>query len=261
MIKHIFCDLDGTLYHNGISKEDIKAIKNIEEEKGIKFHIATGRTFTDVHSMIKNSINMDGYYICENGALIYDKNHNLVFKGTIEDKIVKKVIARFESKNSYLYFKYDGVVILIDEENILNRKGNKYIVDKNFINKESYNSLIGNIGIVSEDIEELSRIQLYLESEFRELLDIYFTADHVINLVAKGVSKREGIEFVCKNLNLENHEIATIGDSPNDINMLDGIQYSFAMENSRDSVKKHANYIVSSVAEAISMINKINGVE
>jgi len=23
MIKHIFCDLDGTLYHNGINKEDI----------------------------------------------------------------------------------------------------------------------------------------------------------------------------------------------------------------------------------------------
>ena len=31
MIKHIFCDLDGTLYHNGISKEDIESIKIIEE--------------------------------------------------------------------------------------------------------------------------------------------------------------------------------------------------------------------------------------
>ena len=60
---------------------------------------------------------------------------------------------------------------------------------------------------------------------------------------------------------LENHEIATIGDSPNDINMLDGIQYSFVMKNSSDSVKKHANYIVSSVSEAIGIINKINGVE
>ena len=30
MIKHIFCDLDGTLYHNGISKEDVDAIKKIE---------------------------------------------------------------------------------------------------------------------------------------------------------------------------------------------------------------------------------------
>ena len=29
MIKHIFCDLDGTLYHDGIREEDIKAIEEI----------------------------------------------------------------------------------------------------------------------------------------------------------------------------------------------------------------------------------------
>ena len=44
MIKHIFCDLDGTLYNKGISKEDIKAIEEIEKE-GVIFHIATGRVF------------------------------------------------------------------------------------------------------------------------------------------------------------------------------------------------------------------------
>jgi len=74
MIKHIFCDLDGTLYNNCIEENDINAIKMIEE-KGVKFHIATGRTFTDAYSMTRDSIKMDGYYICENGAFIYDKNH------------------------------------------------------------------------------------------------------------------------------------------------------------------------------------------
>lgn len=44
MIKYIFCDLDGTLYHNGISKEDANAINNIEKQ-GVTFNIATGRIF------------------------------------------------------------------------------------------------------------------------------------------------------------------------------------------------------------------------
>lgn len=260
MIEHIFCDLDGTLYHNGIREEDTNAIKMIEE-KGLKFHIATGRIFTEAYSMIKDSIKIDGYYICENGAFIYDKDHKLIFKGTIEDEIVKKVISRFESKNAYIYFKYDGSIILVDNENILNKKGNKYIVDESFINRENYNNLVGNIGIISEDIEELSRIHLYLETEFGEVLDVYFAGDNVINLVAKGVSKRAGIEYVCRLLNLECGEIATIGDSPNDINMLKGIRYSFAMDNARDSVKEHANYKVKSVEDAINIIKKINGVE
>ncbi len=30
MIKYVFCDLDGTLYHNGVSEEDAKAVKKIE---------------------------------------------------------------------------------------------------------------------------------------------------------------------------------------------------------------------------------------
>lgn len=260
MIKHIFCDLDGTLYHDGIGEEDINAIKMIEE-KGVKFHIATGRIFAEADHMTKNSIKIDGYYICENGSFIYDKDHKLIFKGTIEDEIVKKVISRFESKNAYIYFKYDGAIILVDNDNILNKYSNKYTVDESFINRDSYNNLVGNIGITSEDIEELSRIHLYLEAEFGEVLDIYFAGDNVINLVAKGVSKRAGIEYICRLLNLDNYEIATIGDSPNDINMLKGIKYSFAMDNARDSVKEHANYKVKSVADAISIIDKINGVE
>lgn len=36
MIRHIFCDLDGTLYHNGISDEDAKAIEEIEKD-GVVF--------------------------------------------------------------------------------------------------------------------------------------------------------------------------------------------------------------------------------
>ena len=142
MIKHIYCDLDGTLYHNGISKDDISSIKHIEK-KGLKFHIATGRTLIDTNSMIKDCINIDGYYICENGAFIYDKNHKLLFKGTIEDEIVNKVIKRFESKNAYLYFKYDGVVILVDDDNILN-KDNKYIVDKDFINRKKFKGSVSS---------------------------------------------------------------------------------------------------------------------
>ncbi|MDM8129376.1 HAD hydrolase family protein, partial [Paraclostridium benzoelyticum] len=82
MIKYIFCDLDGTLYHNGISKEDANAINNIEKQ-GVTFNIATGRIFSQAIKMTQDDIDMNGYYICENGSYIYDCNKNLVFKGTI----------------------------------------------------------------------------------------------------------------------------------------------------------------------------------
>lgn len=260
MIRHIFCDLDGTLYHNGIDIQDVEAIKEIEE-KGIRFHIATGRTFKHADEMTKEKIKLNGYYICENGSYIYDSNHNLIFKGTIDDTLVKKIISRFESKDAKIYFKYSGKIILLEESKSFSYYSKDYIIDPEFINRDNFNNEVSNIGIVSSNREELSRIELYLQSEFRELLDIYFSSEHTLNIVPKGVSKRKAIEKVCNILNCPLDEIVTIGDSPNDINMLEGIKYSFAMENARESVKKSANYICANVKEAIKIIEKINGVE
>ena len=260
MIKHIFCDLDGTLYHGGIDDQDVKAIKEIED-KGVKFHIATGRIFTQADNMTKDKLKINGYYICENGSYIHDKDHNIIFKGMIDDEIVKKVISRFDSDTAHLYFKYSGKVVLLDGGEVFNQYSTDYIIDPEFINRDSFNNEVGNIGVISDDIEELSRIELYLESEFGEILDIYFSSENTINIVPKGISKRKAIEHTCEILGVSMDEIATIGDSPNDISMLEGIKYSFAMSNARESVKISANYIANSVKEAIEKINKINGVE
>ncbi|MEF9992548.1 MAG: HAD family hydrolase [Romboutsia sp.] len=257
MIKHIFCDLDGTLYHNGISEDDANAIGEIEK-KGVKFHIATGRIFNQAYKMTKDKISMNGYYICENGSFIHDSNKEKIFKGTIDDNLVKKVASRFESKTAHIYFKYDGKVVLTGGEDTFKRYTSEFTLDPDFTNRDSFNNLVGNIGIVSGDIEELNRIELYLKSEFSENLDIYFSASHTLNIVPRGVSKRRAIEYVCNILDADMDEVATIGDSPNDICMLEGMKYSFAMENARDSVKESANYTASSVKEVLENIKKIN---
>ena len=257
MIKYIFCDLDGTLYHNGISKEDANAINNIEKQ-GVTFNIATGRIFSQAVKMTQDYIDMNGYYICENGSYIYDCNKNLVFKGTIDDNIVKKVIALYESDNATLYFKYNGKVVLLEENDCFKIYSDEYLVDKEFANKNTYNDLVGNIGIVSKDVDELYRLESFLIEEFNDVLDIYFSSEYTLNLVPKGVSKHAAIKNVCKVLGVSLDEVATIGDSPNDISMLKTTKYSFAMKNSRKEVQESANYTASSVEDAIRKIKEIN---
>ncbi|GAA0712298.1 Cof-type HAD-IIB family hydrolase [Paraclostridium ghonii] len=257
MIKYIFCDLDGTLYHNGISEEDATAINDIEKS-GIKFNIATGRVFTQAVKMTQDDISMNGYYICENGSYIYDCNKNLVFKGTIDDNIVKKVIALYESDKATMYFKYNGKVVLLEDNDCFKIYSNEYLVDKEFATKNTYNGLVGNIGIVSKDVDELYRLESFLIEEFNDVLDIYFSSEYTLNLVPKGVSKHEAIINVCKVLEVSLDEIATIGDSPNDISMLETTKYSFAMKNSRKEVIESANYTADAVDDAIRKIKEIN---
>jgi len=177
MIKQIFCDLDGTLYNDEkISQEDIKAIKEIEE-KGIIFNVATGRMFSQARKIVKDNVDIEGYFICENGSFIYNSEEELIFKGTIDDKLVKKVIKRFESKDADMYFKYKGKAVVLDEDSDFKYFSTNFTVDPDFINRDNYDNMVGNIGIASKNSEELARIELYLTSEFGELLDIYLSSD------------------------------------------------------------------------------------
>lgn len=260
MIKHIFCDLDGTLYQNGISEEDINAIEKVEE-KGVTFHIATGRAFKQACKMIENKVDLKGYYICENGAFVYDTDHNVILKESIDENLAKKVVNRFKSDDSYIFCVNNGKIILSGGEEILDEFDSDCIVDPEFFKNKSFGDGIGNIGILSKNIDELGRMEIYYKVEFDDILDVYLSGPNTLNIVPKHISKRNGIKHVCDILEVNLDEIATIGDSPNDICMLDGFKYSFAMEDARDEVKKSANYSANSVKEAIKIIEKINGVE
>lgn len=257
MIRHIFCDLDGTLYHNGISDEDAKAIEEIEKE-GVLFHVATGRVFKQAYKMVSDKIQLNGYFICENGSFIFDKDKNLIFKEPIDDYLVKKIINRFNSDLAHLYLKYNGDVILSGGEDAFSNYTMDYILDKEIFKKESFDNLVGNVGIVSDNMDELKRLEYYYKSEFGEVCDIYLSGPYTLNIVPNHVSKRHGIEYICKKYNISLDEIATIGDSPNDICMLKNIKYSFAMDKSNEEVKESASYVVNNVKEAIEVIKKIN---
>lgn len=257
MIKHIFCDLDGTLYNNGISDEDIKAISEIEKE-GLIFHVATGRVFKQAYNMLSEKIQLNGFFICENGSFIFDKNKNLIFKEPINDYLVRKIINRFESNLAYLYLKYNGDIILSGGEEVFSNYTKDYILDKEMFKKENFDNLVGNVGIVSDNMDELKRLEYYYKSEFGEVCDIYLSGPYTLNIVSNHVSKRHGIEHICEKYSINLDEVATMGDSPNDICMLKDMKYSFAMDKSSKDVKESASYIVNSVRDGIEKIKKIN---
>lgn len=257
MIKNIFCDLDGTLYNGEIDSEDAKAIEEIKRD-GLIFHVATGRVFKQAYKMVDNKFQVNGYFICENGSFIFDKDKNLIFKEPIDDYLVRKIINRFESDLAYLYLKYNGDVILSGGENVFRNYTLDYTLDKEMFKKEKFNNLVGNVGIVSGSMDELKRLEYYYKREFSEVCDIYLSGPYTLNIVPNHVSKRHGINHICEKYNMSLNEVATIGDSPNDICMLKDIKYSFAMNKSLKEVKESASYTVNSVKDAIEIIKKIN---
>lgn len=262
MIKYIFCDLDGTLYHDGISEKDSEAIKKIEQTGRI-FNIATGRIFKQGYEMIKNDISLNGYFIAENGSYIYDSKLNKIFTGTLDDSLSKEVIGEYKkiknSKNieTEIYFKFDGKMIVLEDGSSFSSYSRDFVVEPTFVDRKSFDNKIGNIGFVSNNIDELTEIEFILKEKLSDKLDIYFSSENTINIVPKGVAKNKAIEYIIEKEGINPKEVATIGDSPNDISMISGFENGFAMSNGREDVRKAAKYVVENVAEALEIISCI----
>lgn len=262
MIKEIFCDLDGTLFIDKISEEDKKAIL-LAYDHGISFSIATGRVFEHSKSILEEC-KLNGYLITENGSYVYDKNQKLIYSYSMKDNQIKKIISLYENfdyidKNEdVIYFKYDGKVIMPVDGSKAEYLTRGFEINPEITKFESYNGKIGNIGILTTDHEKLDRMINDFKKSLSSELDIYASSRTTINIVPKGVSKFEGIKHACRAENIGLNQVATIGDSPNDISMLKNIDMSFAMSNAFDSVKNIAKYETPSVADAIKMIIDYN---
>lgn len=264
MLRHIFCDLDGTLYNGEITEKDIEAIK-FAKDNGITFSIATGRVFDHCKSIIED-VDVDGYLICENGSYIFDRDHKCIYKGTISDSNIKKIIKIFRSldyvdpENDVIYFKYNGQIVLSRECDASAYFSKGYSVDEMILDKDTYEDSVGNIGVLSYDMDKLKMMVAEFASKLSEF-DVYISSETTLNIVPKGISKFEAIKNVCKREGISLNEVVTIGDSPNDISMLQNIDISFSMYNSVEEVKASASFETPSVSDAIKMVIDLNNEE
>ncbi len=77
------------------------------------------------------------------------------------------------------------------------------------------------------------------------------SSSHINNLEINAVaaSKAAMAKKVCKLYNVSEDEVVVIGDSYNDISMLEAFKYSFVMGQAPEAVKKYANYQTAGIDE------------
>lgn len=246
----IACDLDGTLleHNKKISKANKEAIKAYRD-KGYKFVIATGRGNNCLDKFVNElEINhLDNeYMIVLNGALITDTNGNIIIEHPIEfDNVLKaldifkKYDAGFEvytmdkcySYNSSFYRKvFTKVVFKIDEltEDVLYS-----LKDQN----------IYKMGVLSNNYDYLKKIEKEIPQDFKDLFEITYSGGCYLEMNKKGVSKGQGLLDLANYLGYKKEETLAIGDSANDIKMIEMAGLGIAVKNAEAEVKEVAKYI------------------
>ena len=235
----IVCDLDGTLLNaeHRLAEETKEIIKKVKDT-GRKIFIATGRHHNDAMK-IKKQLGLDSYLISSNGARIHDENNREIYERNLDLDIVKFIL---DTKCNLNVLRH----IYTDEKWYVEEEKDEYRTfhqESGFLYEvKDFSTILGEkiikIFFVSEDQEELLRLEKYFEKELGEKISITLSGPECLELMAKNVTKGEAIKNIMSKLNIDLENTMAFGDGLNDYEMLKEVGKGLLMGNSAQRLKE-----------------------
>lgn len=243
-MKVLASDFDGTLVFNDkFRKEDLKKIKEFQKE-GNLVGLCSGRPFKGVYEFCKKYLDLDFYILCT-GALVLDKDGNELFKSTITKQSLENYFNRYQDKYE-IYIQANKQIYTYDKKEMGS------MVRKVINSLDEVEGDIYGLSMFALTDENARKVCLDIEENFPELATHQNKA--YIDVTAKGCSKGLGINKLKEIYHIDN--IAGIGDSYNDISMLETVDTSFTFHSSPDSLTSIVDHVVDSVSQAIDILNE-----
>lgn len=225
-IKLIAIDIDGTLRTN---KQEITTFTKQEmaraHAKGIHVMLCTGRALEYTKDIFEE-LDFDSYLITVSGGEVWSPSLELLQRKLHEPEVIKEL------------FDY-GIEIglnvwLISTDSV-------YINGVHPQHEAFYNSDWLKIGFDSDDEHKLNKMKVKLAT----MDTIETTNSHPKNIEVNplGVSKAGGLEYVCNLLDIKMDHVMALGDSLNDLTMIEEAGLGIAMGNAQKKIKDAADFI------------------
>ncbi len=229
-----------------ITKENLDAV-NKWQVKGNLFIITTGRHKKSIIEQMENFSLKPDYYICNNGAVILDKEKNIIFSKCISNQMIEEII-------EYICENYENSFEIIEKERTIKIMNNRGIDNHNptdIILDRAHISSIKDVVQLHKKFDKEERVAelvIDLNTKFRSSLAAYANVLNV-DIVANGMNKSTGIDFICREISNVD-DILVIGDSYNDIEMVQKYN-GFTVEHGNEDIKKIAREIFFDVASLL----------
>ncbi|MEQ7803952.1 phosphoglycolate phosphatase [Priestia megaterium] len=235
--KLIALDMDGTLLNDQqeISEENRAAIAKAQQQ-GVHVVLSTGRSLLTCREYAQ-SLQLSSYLITVNGSEIWDESGQLVERKLIDASHIEKMWnLTQEHKLNFWAVTTDKVWRDEFPEDIASQEWLKFGYD------------IPDDALREEVLKQIAGI-----SDF-EISNSSLTN---LEINALGINKAKGIMTVCERLGISMDEVIAMGDSLNDMAMIEAAGCGIAMGNAQEAVKEAADWVTDTnvnngVAKAIS---------
>ncbi|SCL94105.1 haloacid dehalogenase-like hydrolase, putative [Plasmodium chabaudi chabaudi] len=249
-IKIVFIDLDGTLLNdrNKISKLNIESLVKAHN-KGIKIVFATGRSMFLANSIIgkdvkRNNLSLiPGIYI--NGCIAYGPNGERIIDNYIDEKLLMDIFNFSKEKNLLGCVYWCGLEKrdTLETNECTDENLSFLPIMPNFIDEESLKDTKIYKVMIRLDKKSVSSVIKMYQDKFSDRISIGKKFKTYVELFHHNANKFEGVKALCKHFDISLNDALAIGDAVNDIEMLQGVGTSIAVQNASSKIKECAKYV------------------
>ncbi|MBY9078870.1 HAD family phosphatase [Paenibacillus sp. HN-1] len=220
-------DMDGTLLNDEekITPETIKWIHRAVDA-GVYVCLSTGRAFRSAYPYAEQ-LGLKTPLVTVNGSEVWRAPHELYRRSLMDPELIKQMHAiAMEYGIWYWAYSVDAVY-------------NKNSWDGNIDGREWL-----KFGYHTEDDE--IRHQVLLKLQNMGGLEITNSSPFNLEINPLGVNKASGIREVCGLLGITMEDVVAVGDSLNDLAVIQQVGFGVAMGNAQETVKQEADAVTTS---------------
>lgn len=247
-------DMDGTLLtsSNTVRESSEKAIEEAAKNGKI-VAVCTGRAVGEIRDYEDSVLKHVRYFICENGALLYDSQKKEVLSAEpIPDEELTHIVDIVDG--------HDAMVVMANYGQ--NTLSSDDVERMEYFHAERYKELEQKTAVKYENVIEayrrehfqVEKLNVYaanteirdgLLGQIRKLpITTVYAEETGFEVTPLGMSKATGLKKLCEFLDIKLEDTIAVGDSDNDVEMLKAVGCPVAMGNAMEHVKDVAKVIV-----------------
>jgi Cof subfamily protein (haloacid dehalogenase superfamily) len=253
-IKLLAVDLDDTLLNKSsqVSPRCREAIQKAVE-KGVTVTVATGRMYAAALPFARQ-LELDVPIITYNGALIKSSfSGEVLFEQPLDRAVAAAVLALFKERGWYIQVYVDDQLYISESTERARAYENLTKIKAIPVGEKLYTMADGVLKMLAlakeEKIQEISQT---LEARFKGQIFAPVSRPTYLEIVHPSINKGKSLDFLASRLGITRQEVMAIGDSNNDLDMIQYAGLGVAMGNALPNVK--------AAADAVTLANDEDGV-
>ena len=260
-IKLIASDMDDTLLNSKtkLSERNAAAIRKAIDA-GIVFLIATGRMYVSVKPYA-DALGLDVPLVTYNGALVKgSKSGNVYYEHPLKLETALELLAYCKEKGYYIQ-SYQGDELWVKEATEFSAEYTRISgIPATPVGERLYHPETAPYKLLAmTKPEEFQKVWEDIQRQFAGKVVVTSSRDNFLELMEPGVNKWNAVKAVAEFYGIKPEEIMCIGDSNNDLSMIENAGIGVAVANAKPAVRTAAKLVTVSndedgVAQVIEQV-------